>query len=168
VREGRETLADETEYAAEYLEAVARLEEGGYEAYEVSNFARPGRESRHNQAYWDGRAYVGLGPGAHSFVPPTRWWNVREWGDYQARVSQGLDAVAGTEVLGLEAVSLEKLWLGLRRREGIGLAELGPRQQAVTDGWLGQGWARRQAGRLSLTAEGWLRLDALAIALSAA
>ena len=47
----------------------------------MSNFARPGRESRHNRAYWQHRAYAGIGPGAHSYAPPVRSWNVQGWAE---------------------------------------------------------------------------------------
>jgi len=168
VREGKEVLADESEYAVEYLEAVATLECWGYTAYEVSNFARPGRESRHNQAYWEGRAYLGLGPAAHSSLPPERWWNVREWTDYRQRVHAGLDLVAGREVVDGDAALLETLWLGLRQRGGVELAGLSGPQRALAATWRDQGWARHEPARLRLTPEGWLRLDALTVALAAA
>src|SRR5690606_10975228 len=67
VAEGRERLPDEDEYGAQYLLAAERLTAAGFRHYEVSNFALPGRESRHNQVYWSGAAYLGLGPGAHSY-----------------------------------------------------------------------------------------------------
>ena len=168
VRDGRERLADESEYAAEYLEAVAALEAADYRAYEVSNFARPGRESRHNRAYWEGRAYLGLGSGAHSYVPPERWWNTRDWPEYAARVRGGEETMAGREIVDGEAESLEGLWLGLRRREGINASDLNPAQAALAAGWQDQGWARRGGARLCLTPEGWLRLDSLAVALASA
>src|SRR5690625_5745454 len=56
--------------------------------YEVSNFARPGHESRHNQAYWSGEPYLGLGPSAHSFLPPLRRWNLRGWEAYRRTVAE--------------------------------------------------------------------------------
>jgi len=168
VREGRETLAADTEYAAEYLEAVTRLEGHGYRAYEVSNLALPGRESGHNQAYWDHRPYLGLGSGAHSFVPPERWWNVRDWRDYLERLQGGRDLTGGREQLDTEARRLERLWLGLRQRKGLEEAALSEAQRRLATEWRGRGWTRPEAGRLSLTPEGWLRLDALAVALASA
>jgi len=168
VEAGRERLADEAAYAAEYLEAVAMLEAAGYAAYEVSNFAPPGLESRHNQAYWDGRAYLGLGSGAHSYVPPERWWNVRDWHEYSVRLGRGERAVAGGESVDGDAAELERVWLSLRQREGLPAAELSAPQQALASQWAAQGWARPGDGRLELTAEGWLRLDALSVQLAAA
>src|SRR5207253_2709224 len=77
VREGRESMPDDDAYAAQYRLAAERLPAAGFEHYEVSNFSRAGRASRHNIVYWTGKAYIGLGPGAHSFLPPLRRWNER-------------------------------------------------------------------------------------------
>jgi oxygen-independent coproporphyrinogen-3 oxidase len=167
VAEGREALADEDRYAAEYLEAFDTLEAAGYEGYEVSNFATAGAESRHNQAYWDGRAYLGLGPGAHSFVPPRRWWNARDWHEYAARLSAGAAPLADEERVAGEAASLERTWLALRQRSGLPLDGLDTAQGTLAADWEGRGWAVCAGGRLRLTAEGWLRLDRLAVELDA-
>ena len=70
VADGRERVASEGRYRDEYLAAVERLTGAGYLHYEVSSFAIPGRESRHNEVYWSGRPYLGLGNGAHSFRKP--------------------------------------------------------------------------------------------------
>ena len=168
VREGRETMAGEGDYAAEYLAAVASLQGHGYAAYEVSNFSLPGRESRHNQAYWDHRAYLGLGPGAHSFLPPERWWNVRTWREYLTRSRAGGATVEGEERVAGEARDLERVWLGLRQRKGLAAAEFSEAQAKLAEAWCERGWAAQESGRVSLTPEGWLRLDSLAVALAAA
>ena len=84
VADRRETLPTEGRYEQEYLLAVDRLAEAGYEAYEVSNFARPGFASQHNSVYWSGEPYVGLGNGAHSYRHPVRRWNLRDWDAYLA------------------------------------------------------------------------------------
>lgn len=161
VAEGRESLASEEAYEREYLEAAARLSAAGFVHYEVSNFALPGRESWHNGAYWRGVPYLGLGPGAHSYAPPRRYWNVRDWLDYRSRlVSGGLGVEAGEEVLG-GAAALERTWLGLRTRGGLeGLSE---RQEVLAGSWEQAGLARREEGVLTLTARGWLQLDRLAV-----
>lgn len=161
VREGKERLADEDAYAAEYLEAVARLGAAGFEHYEVSNFARPGRESRHNRAYWDGSAWLGLGPGAHSYLPPRRFWNVRDWGDYFARIERDGTAVAESETVDADAAALERVWLGLRTAAGVVAAS--EREAALARRWQEAGWAERDGSRVRLTARGWLLLDRLAI-----
>ncbi|MEJ2678187.1 MAG: coproporphyrinogen III oxidase, partial [Gemmatimonadota bacterium] len=99
VREGRARMPDEEAYGAEYLEAATRLTAAGYEHYEVSNFARPGYASRHNRAYWVGAPYLGVGVGAHSYVPPRRWWNMRDWSAYANALAGGSLPVAGEESL---------------------------------------------------------------------
>ncbi len=168
VKEGRARLPDEDAYGAEYMEAAERLTSAGYEHYEVSNFARPGRASRHNCAYWVGVAYLGIGVGAHSYVPPRRWWNLRDWAAYAEALSAGSLPVAGEESLDTETASLERTWLGLRTAEGLDATGLNERQRALADEWTRQGWARIVAGRLRLTAGGWLLLDRLAVELEGA
>src|SRR5690606_2185124 len=119
VAEGREVLPDEDRYAEEYLMACETLDAAGFVHYEVSNFARPGRESRHNRAYWEHRPYLGIGPGAHSFEPPVRSWNVRDWAEYQQRLAGGESPEAGREELSAADEQLERVWLGLRASPGL-------------------------------------------------
>jgi oxygen-independent coproporphyrinogen III oxidase len=168
VREGRERLADEDRYAVEYLLAAERLADGaGMRHYEVSNFARPGLESRHNQAYWRHSAYLGVGPGAHSYLPPTRSWNVRDWGEYRQRLVAGETVQAGDEVLSDADVALERAWLGLRCDDGVPIDALSPAQHVLTGDWVRDGLAEQAAGRVRLTRHGWLVLDRLAVELDA-
>ena len=162
---GRERVASEARYRDEYLEAVERLTGAGYLHYEVSSFALPGRESRHNAVYWSGRSWLGLGNGAHSFRKPLRRWNLRDWKEYSTSIARGDSAIAGHEVLDRAALRLERIWLGLRARRGVSLASIPGSAAAVTERWIRKGWARAGAGRLRLTVEGWLLLDALAIEL---
>ncbi|HSJ14030.1 MAG TPA: radical SAM family heme chaperone HemW [Longimicrobiales bacterium] len=165
VAEGRERMADEDAYAAEYLAAATRLVAAGYDHYEVSNFARPGRASRHNRAYWDGSAYLGLGPGAHSFLPPRRSWNVRDWADYRRRIEERVSAVEGGEEVTGEAALLERIWLGLRQEQGLRAVDLNEAGRRRAAGWAARGWAEVD-GAVRLTAEGWLLLDRLAVELA--
>lgn len=155
---GTAATAPDERYADEYLEAHRRLTAAGFEYYEVSNAGRPGFWSRHNAAYWTGADYVGLGPSAHSLERATRRWNVREWADYQARSARGQSVIGGTESLGADAQALERCYLGLRTVSGLAAAEL-PAEARHT--WIREGWAVLVGDRVRLTAEGWLRLDAL-------
>lgn len=169
VREGRERLAEEESYEAEYLEAVERLGGAGFEHYEVSNFARPGFESRHNRAYWTGAPYLGLGPGSHSFLPPRRRWNLRGWEAYRDAVLAGRSPVVESEVVTGEAKRLEEIWLGLRTATGLSTAGLGPAQERLVQRWVAEGWAvAGQSGMIRLTPKGWLLLDRLAVEFDAA
>ncbi|MCZ6918285.1 MAG: radical SAM family heme chaperone HemW [Gemmatimonadetes bacterium] len=153
-------------YAGEFLRVHETLAEAGFEHYEVSNFARPGRRSRHNQAYWRGRPYVGLGPSAHSFDGAVRRWNLREWARYEATVRSGTDPRDGDELLTAEQVDLERLYLGLRTREGVPPPAPGTPGDQVVQAALGQGWLALEGAVVRATPEGWLRLDALVSALT--
>jgi len=108
----RDRLPEDDERAL-YEDAMDRLD--GYRHYEISNWALPGFESRHNRAYWEGRPYRGFGPGAHSFDGTSRWWNLANVNEYLARE----DVVAGRETLTPEQVRVERLLLGLRQAGGV-------------------------------------------------
>lgn len=168
VSEGREPPVDEERYRDEFLEAAARLTAAGYEHYEVSNFARPGHASRHNAVYWDGRPYLGLGNGAHSYAHPIRRWNVRDWGAYRSRLLVGAPPEESRERIDEEARALERVWLALRTSQGLPLAELGAAARSRAEAWARNGRAVLVDGRLRLTAEGWLQLDGLAVELDVA
>lgn len=171
VRTGETTMADDQRYGREYLTAANLLASAGLEPYEVSNFARPGYECRHNWHYWDGSPYLGIGPSAHSFLGRTRIWNVRAWQAYRKRSSEGGSLREGGERLSAEEARAERVWLGLRTRRGLPLddpvwsAEDG--LGSTAEEWIGEGWGCRQGDRLILTPCGWLRLDALAASLLA-
>lgn len=106
-------------------QAVAVLEGAGLARYEVSNYARPGHQSRHNRLYWEGRPWLGLGAGAHSHVPGNpgsrRWATVRRPREYLAAAAQG--AVDWSEELGPTDVLRERMMMGLRLVEGVVLPQ---------------------------------------------
>jgi oxygen-independent coproporphyrinogen-3 oxidase len=168
VEEGRATLPPDETYSNEYLTAARVLTAAGYEHYEVSNFARPGRASRHNQAYWTGAAYLGLGPGAHSFRPPKRFWNVRSWDLYRNRLQEGVLPRDQDEELDASAETLERIWLGLRTRQGARLPERTAAVDRTLQQWQAEGWAEVFDGHVRLTLRGWLLLDRLAVELDSA
>jgi oxygen-independent coproporphyrinogen-3 oxidase len=168
VAEGKEPPVDEERYREEFLEAAEMLREAGYEHYEVSNFARPGYASRHNAVYWDGRPYLGLGNGAHSYRYPVRRWNVRDWALYRDRVMAGATPEEGRETIDAAAESLERTWLSLRTNRGVSLGDLPEEAHRLVDSWQRAGLADVRAERASLTPEGWLLLDRLAVELDAA
>jgi oxygen-independent coproporphyrinogen-3 oxidase len=155
---GELTPVDEEQYAAEFLFAHRLLLSRGYDHYEVSNAALPGRRSRHNSGYWGRAPFIGLGPSAHSGYANERRWNLREWTAYERTVMVGASPVAGRELLDREAIRLEELYLGLRTMEGLPAAQLPPN---IRELWQKSGWASPAHDRLQLTPEGWLRLDAL-------
>ena len=156
--------APEDRYAEEYLEAVETLVAAGYEHYEVSNFALPGFRSAHNSAYWRRVPYLGLGPSAHSFDGANRRWNERAYAAWRDRAMAGEDPMEGTESLNGHEVAAEDVYLGLRTSDGLAMAASGVDTVAQ---WQRAGWAVADGGRIRMTTEGWLRLDALAAALTA-
>ena len=139
------TPVDEERYAAEFLAADRALAREGYEHYEVSNAARPGRRARHNGAYWRRAPFIGLGPSAHSAFGRRRQWNLREWAAYERAIAEGRSVVAGVEDLSPEAVELEEIYLGLRTVDGLPVDRLPPESVAA---WTDAGWAvaTRRAG----------------------
>jgi oxygen-independent coproporphyrinogen-3 oxidase len=101
------------------------LEGAGYEAYEVSNFARaPEHRSRHNEKYWRHESYLGLGPSAHSFDGRARSWNERSFFSWERRLLEGEVPIAGSEELDDEDLLLETLMLRLRTPEGVDLGAI--------------------------------------------
>jgi oxygen-independent coproporphyrinogen-3 oxidase len=108
--------------ADQYRLAEDLLDAAGYRHYELSSWARPGHESRHNSAYWARRPYTGLGAGAHSYDGVSRSWNVRELDRYLAVVEAGERAIAGSEQLDEPIRAFEAVALGLRRVGGLGRA----------------------------------------------
>lgn len=112
-----ETEAAMYEFTMEFLGAR------GYEHYEVSNFAKPGFRSRHNSSYWDGSPYLGLGPSAHSFLPPRRWWNSPSISTYITKIRNGQRPVGGEEILTPGQQLDEAIMLGLRSN-GVNLSRL--------------------------------------------
>jgi oxygen-independent coproporphyrinogen-3 oxidase len=163
ISRGQLSEASEDVYEREFLLAHDRLTGAGFEHYEVSNYARPGHDSRHNRAYWARAPYVGLGPGAHGFDGATRRWNEREYARWLERVTRGDDPIAGEERLTPEQVRVELAYLGLRTDRGVAITDA---NRVVVEEWRRAGWASSLHDRIRLTATGWLRLDALVVALT--
>lgn len=156
--------APEERYEAEFLLAHERMTAAGFEHYEVSNFGRPGRHSRHNASYWSGVSYAGLGPAAHAFDGRARRWNQAAYASWLAAVRAGRDPMEAQEVLSEANRVAETVYLGLRTTAGLALA---PAEQAIVAPWVAAGWGEVARSRLRLTPMGWLRLDALAASLTA-
>jgi oxygen-independent coproporphyrinogen-3 oxidase len=165
VAEGREPPVDEEQYRSEFIRAAEVFTAAGYLHYEVSNFARPGLEARHNSVYWQGAPYIGLGNGAHSYAHPVRRWNVRDFETYRAGLLRGEAAEEGREAVDPDGQALERVWLGLRTSDGIPLGPAGTRQRLLVEKWADRGLATLRDGRVRLTVEGWLVLDRLAVEL---
>ncbi len=98
------------------------LRENRYAHYEISNFARKAAyRSRHNRKYWNGAPYLGVGPGAHSFDPPVRWWNLADIHGYLDGLESGGSPPRESERLTCKQAMIEAIMLGLRQKEGIAI-----------------------------------------------
>ncbi len=107
-----------------YVLAHEVLTAHGYEHYEISNYALPGRRCRHNELYWQRLPYLGLGPSAHSFASARRWWNLRNLELYCRALDRNVLPEAQSELLSLEQQRLEKVMLALRTAAGLDIREL--------------------------------------------
>jgi len=116
---GRVRQLDLDRQATLYAQAQMRLEAAGLEQYEISSFARPNRRSRHNSRYWRRSPYLGLGPAASSHLAERRTENVRSLPKYIQRLRAGASPIARIEILTPDTVARERMWLGLRTKDGI-------------------------------------------------
>jgi oxygen-independent coproporphyrinogen-3 oxidase len=155
---GTETPETDDRAADQFLAAHEQLTDAGYEHYEVSSYAKPGRRSRHNSSYWKRVPYLGLGPSAHSYDGVSRRWNTAAFAEWERIVEAGGDPLGGEERLEASQITEEKRYLGLRTSDGL---ELSGADLAAAEAWVREGWATRDGARIRLTPEGWLRLDAL-------
>jgi oxygen-independent coproporphyrinogen-3 oxidase len=120
VDRGQWSEASEELCSKQYEMLCGRLREAGYHHYEISNFAQPGYEAVHNSAYWTHKPYVGLGPGAHSYMSNVRQWNEPDLVKYVEAAGNGdFSKVQGSEVLTPEQLVMEKVMLGLRTAKGV-------------------------------------------------
>jgi oxygen-independent coproporphyrinogen-3 oxidase len=125
----------------------------GYEAYEISNFAQPNYQCRHNLCYWRGEEYVGYGPGAVERVGFRRWTHIKHPAAYCQAVERGEDLACESEMLDDRTLAFERLMLGLRLAEGVPL-HLMPGVPERAQPLIEQGWLERSNGHLRLTREG--------------
>jgi len=117
-------LPDDDATAEFYESARTRLAQGGYEHYEISNFALPGKRSRHNLKYWRREPYLGFGAGAHSFDGITRWANLHDAARYVAGIEQGISTREQVETVTRTQALEEEFFLGLRLLDGIDLDKI--------------------------------------------
>ncbi len=161
---GETTEAPDTTYESDFLYAHEALTTAGFEHYEVSNYGLPGHHARHNAAYWRGVPYLGLGPSAHGYDGVERRWNVSAYAGWQHEVDQGRDPLSGAEQLTVSNREAEAVYLGLRTSNGLSLRN---GEHEMVRPWEEAGWVNVSAdGGLRCTPLGWLRLDALAAALT--
>lgn len=161
---GKWSLAPDDDAADMYLAALARLDDAGYRQYEISNVARPGRESRHNLKYWSDGEWRGFGCGAHSTVGGVRWKNRASTEEYIAAAGRDDELRVERRDLTAEARLEEALFTGIRLTEGLSVDTIRARYGA--DVWLrygtqltmfvDKGLLIYDGGRLRLTRDGML------------
>lgn len=157
-------LPSDDEQADMYEEAVRLLAAAGYARYEISNFARPGQESRHNHNYWENGDYLGLGAGAHSRLDHRRWLNRPDLTEYMGRIAAGELPAAELEYISREQEMAETMFLGLRLAEGVSLPvfarRFGVPAETVFAGAIAKhtatGLLLRDGDRLRLSSRGFL------------
>ncbi len=143
-----------------YLAAVDFLAGQGFRQYEVSNFSRPGAESRHNQNYWLRKPWLGLGTAAHGCYGPRRYANHANIAKYLELVENGLLPESMVDPLDLSARLLERIILGLRTSQGVSLAWVDDKSLDLKAGTKAGLWLV-QDGVLKLTSKGFLLMDSI-------
>jgi oxygen-independent coproporphyrinogen-3 oxidase len=162
VRRGELPAPDDDDLADKYLLADELLAEHGLEWYELSNWARTlDARCRHNELYWAGDDWWGLGPGAHSHIGGTRWWNVRHPVPYAERVASGASPAQAREVLDSETRRTERVLLELRLRRGLPVDVLDASGRAAVPPLVARGLLTEAGSHLVLTRSGRLLADAV-------
>jgi putative oxygen-independent coproporphyrinogen III oxidase len=155
-----------------FMKTSEFLEDAGYIHYEVSNFALGTKyTSRHNQKYWDHSPYLGLGPAAHSFQSNRRWWNHPSLDRYLAAINAGNLPIEETEILTMEQLRLEALYLGLRTKKGVSFQDfenhyhydLLTEKKEILDKLEEEGFISIQDGHLYPTKTGLAIADSLSL-----
>lgn len=167
VAAGERRAPDDDDQADKYLLADDVLTAAGFGWYEISNWARPGQECLHNQVYWDGGDYAGIGCAAHGHTAGRRWWNVRTPDRYVDLVSRGDSVEAGHEVLDAATRREEAFALALRTRRGVP-APTDPAARDRIDALTADGLVTSDRDRVHLTRRGRLLASAVTLDLLAA
>jgi oxygen-independent coproporphyrinogen-3 oxidase len=152
---------DEALEIAMFERTRAALGEAGLVDYEISNFAQPGFESRHNLGYWRGEDYLGLGPSACSTIGAARWRNLPDTRGYAARITRGESVREEREELDAATRARERIMFGLRMREGVARAAFTGQAKRLKE-LESDGLAFEEAGRVRLTPRGQLVADSVA------
>lgn len=166
ISRGELAAPDDDVHADMYALADERLQDAGYEWYEVSNWARtPALRSRHNHSYWTSEDWWGIGPGAHSHIGGVRWWNVKHPSAYASRIVAGVSPAQAREIVSDEARAMERVLLGIRLREGLAIEDVSSTRRHLLAEWVSRGLLDGRElleGRAVPTREGRLVADFMA------
>ncbi len=152
----------EDENARLFDVAMERLESAGFRHYEISNYSRPGYESAHNRAYWNGEDYLGIGPGAVSTIAGRRWKNIADTAQYIQKIRETAPVISETEELTTKAAANEAVALQLRTAEGLALERAPHLTEADFQPLIEEELLARRDERLVLTRRGKFVADAIA------
>lgn len=162
VRRGEVIMPDEDETADKYLLADDLLTGAGLGWYELSNWARQdAAQCRHNVLYWHSDDWLGIGPGAHSHVAGSRWWNVKHPAAYAQRLAAGDSPRQDGESIDAATAQVERIMLQTRLRSGLNLSALGSAARREADDVVRRELATIRDNRLVLTRSGRLLADAV-------
>jgi oxygen-independent coproporphyrinogen-3 oxidase len=162
ISRGELPMTDDDDLADKYLLADQQLAEAGLKWYEVSNWSRDeATRCRHNELYWTGGHWWGVGPGAHSHVGGVRWWNVKHPAAYADRLAAATSPAAAREVLDAETRRVERVLLEIRLRDGLPVLTLDAHGRAAVADLVARDLVELAAERLVLTREGRLLADAV-------
>jgi oxygen-independent coproporphyrinogen-3 oxidase len=159
VRRGELPTPDEDDLADKYELADKLLTDAGFANYEISNWARPGAECRHNLAYWRSHNWWGIGPGAHSHIGGVRWWNVKHPAAYAGRLDQRQSPAHARELLTDADRRIERVLLELRLNTGLDIGVLTGTERARLPELAARGLVDRDQRRVLLTPRGRLLAD---------
>ena len=153
---------DDPETNAQYFTLADRLlTEAGFKHYETSNYAKPNKQSTHNLSYWDGSAYLGLGPSAVSTISNTRWKNTPDTARYISQINHTGHAQTEIENLSEEDIRIERIALMLRTKLGISTDILLPDELQKAEIIATEGLAQINENRITLTKKGSLLVDSI-------
>jgi len=162
ISRGELPMTDDDDLADKYLLADQQLAEAGLKWYEVSNWSRDeATRCRHNELYWTGGHWWGIGPGAHSHVGGVRWWNVKHPAAYADRLAAATSPAAAREVLDAETRRVERVLLEIRLRDGLPVLTLDAHGRTAVADLVARDLVELAAERLVLTREGRLLADAV-------
>jgi oxygen-independent coproporphyrinogen-3 oxidase len=169
IETGKAVTVDPDQQARMFLLLMDSLERAGYEHYEISNFAKPGKRSRHNSAYWKGNTYLGIGPAAHSFNGSRRMWNIQNNTSYTSQIEAGVLPLTEETLTAIEQWN-EYIMTSIRTMEGISLKRIAEQfgveqsEQLLLHAatWLKRNLLQQTDEHLCLTREGKLLADQIA------
>lgn len=168
IRQQKSADINPDKQSEQFLLLMQWLSDAGYEHYEISNFARPGRRSRHNSSYWKGEKYLGIGPSAHSFSVNERQWNIANNVAYIESISKGIIPCEKEQLTRTQQLN-EYIMISLRTSEGLSLNKINSddaiKFKAAAQKYIDAGLLRFENDSYVLTNEGKLLADGIASSL---